>query len=195
MTFAEDIMRRFWALGTLAAFIVTAGSLVAAQQAATKPATSKPVVKKEAKTEKADDEQEENAGAKKYKIAVQLPAPVTAAFKKTYPNATIRGTAKETEGGKTVYEVESVENGRARDLIYAADGTVTEIEEEMNPADLPAPVSAGVKKLYPTATIAVAERLTRGTTVQYELQLEGAAKKSVALMPDGKPVPPAPVKK
>ena len=166
-------MRRFWALGTLTAFIVAAGSFMAAQQATTKPATAKPAVKKEAKTEKENDEQEENAGAKKYTMAVQLPAAVTAAFKQACPNATIRGTSKETEGGKTVYEVESVENGRARDFIYRADGTMVEAEEEMNPADLPAPVTAGVKKLYPTATIAVAEKMTRGTTVQYELQTQG----------------------
>jgi hypothetical protein len=186
-------MRKFWALGALAAFIVAAGSILTAQQAATKPAAQKPTVAKQAKTEKADDEQEENAGAKKYKIAVQLPAPVTAAFKKTYPNATIRGTAKETEGGKTVYEVESVENGKARDLIYAADGAVMEIEEEMNPAELPAPVAASLKKLYPTATIAVAERLSKGTAVQYELQIKGATKKSVSFLPDG--TLPAPEKK
>jgi hypothetical protein len=160
-------MRKFWALGTLVAFIVASGSLVAAQQAATKPAT-----------------------ATKYKIAVHLPAAITAAFKKAYPNATIRGTSKETENGKTVYEVESVDNGSARDLIYGADGQVIEIEEQMNPADLPAPVGAGVKKLYPTATIAVAEKMTRGTTVQYELQLKGAAKKSVSFTPDGKLVEP-----
>lgn len=159
-------MRKFWALGTLAAFIVAAGSVVAAQQAA--PETT----------------------ATKYKIAVRLPAAITAAFKQACPNATIRGTSKETEGGKTVYEVESVENGRARDFIYTANGTVIEAEEEMNPAELPAPVAASVKKLYPTATIAVAEKTTRGTTVQYELQLKGAAKKSVALTPDGKPVAP-----
>ncbi len=171
-------MRKFWALGALAAFIVAAGGLLAAQQAATKPATQKP------------------ATAKTYKIAAQLPAPVTAAFKKTYPNATIRGTSTETENGKTVYEVESVENGKARDLIYTADGHVTEIEEEMSPSDLPAPVTASLKKLYPTATIAVAEKVTEGTTVQYQLTIKGAAKKSVSFMPDGKLVPPeAPEKK
>ncbi len=189
-------MRRFWALGTLVAFIVAAGSLVAAQQATTKPATQKPVVKNEAKTEKEDVEKDEQESAKTYKIAVQLPAPVTAAFKQAYPKATIRGTSKETENGKTVYEVESVEHGKARDLIYGADGTVMEIEEEIGPADLPAPVIASLKKLYPTATIAVAERMTKGTAVEYELQIKGAAKKSVAFMPDGKLVPPeAPAKK
>ena len=163
-------MRKVWALGTLAAFIFAAGSLVAARQTTTKPTT-----------------------AKAYKIAVQLPAPVAAAFKKAYPKATIRGTAKETENGNTVYEVESVEDGKARDFMYAADGTVLEIEEELSPADLPAPVMASLKKLYPKATIAVAERLTRGTAVQYELQIKGAAKKSVSFLPDG--TAPAPEKK
>jgi hypothetical protein len=186
-------MRKFWALGTFAAFILAAGSTFAAQQAATKPAAQKPTVAKQAKTEKADDEQEENAGAKTYKITVQLPAPVTAAFKQAYPKATIRGTAKETEGGKTVYEVESVESGKARDLMYAADGAVLEIEEELNPADLPAPVTASLKKLYPKATITVAERLTKGAAVQFELQIKGAAKKSVSFLPDG--TLPAPEKK
>ena len=186
-------MRKVWALATLAAFILAAGSLVAAQQATTKPTTAKPVVKKVVKTEKEDDEKGEQEGAKAYKITVQLPAPVTAAFKAAYPKATIRGTAKETENGKTVFEVESVENGRARDLIYAADGAVMEIEEELNPADLPAPVTASLKKLYPKATVAVAEKLTKGTMVQYELQIKGAAKKSVSFLPDG--TQPAPEKK
>lgn len=179
-------MRQFWALGTLAVFILASGSLLAAQQPPAKPTPQKPA----AKVEKADDERDEQEGAKAYTIKAQLPAPVTAAFKAAYPHATIRGTAKETEGGKTVYEVESVENGRSRDLIYAADGQVIEIEEQMNPADLPAPVTAGLKKLYPTATVAVAEKLTRGKTIQYELTIKGAAKKSVSFTPDGKPVPP-----
>lgn len=187
-------MKKAWTVGTLAAFVVALGTLVAAQQAATKPVQKKPVVKKEAKTEKEDNEKAENQGAKKYTIAAKLPAAVTAAFKKTYPNATIRGTAKEIEGGKTVYEVESVENGKARDFMYNPDGTVIDIEEELNPADLPAPVSAALKTLYPTATIGVAEKLTKGSTVQYELQIKGAKQKSVTFTPDGKLVPPEPAK-
>jgi hypothetical protein len=189
-------MKRVWALGTLAAFVVALGGFVAARQAPTKPTTQKPAVKKEAKTEKDDEEKEDQAGAKKYTIAVKLPAAITTAFKKSYPSATIRGTAQETEGGKTVYEVESVDKGKARDLMYNPDGTVISIEEEMNAADLPAPVTAALKKLYPKATISVAEKLTEGTTIEYELQIKGAAVTSVAFTPDGKVVPPeAPEKK
>lgn len=70
------------------------------------------------------------------------------------------------------------------------------IEEEMNAADLPAPVTAALKKLYPKATITVAEKLTEGTKIEYELQIKGAALTSAAFMPDGTPVPPvAPEKK
>ncbi len=74
--------------------------------------------------------------------------------------------------------------------MYNVDGTVISIEEEMNAADFPAPVSAALKKLYPKATITVAEKLTEGAKVGYELQIKGAAVKSVAFTPDGKLVPP-----
>jgi hypothetical protein len=172
-------MKKAWAFGTLAAFVVALGGFVAAQQGTTRPTDQKPAAKKEAKAENAE-----------------LPATITTAFKKSYPNATIRGTAKETEGGKTVYEVESVDKGKARDLMYNVDGTVISIEEEVNAADLPAPVTAALKRLYPKATITVAEKLTEGTKIGYELQIKGAAVTSVAFMPDGTPVPPeAPEKK
>jgi hypothetical protein len=189
-------MKKVWALGTLAAFVVALSALVAAQQATTKPTDQKPTVKKDAKTEKDDEEKEGQEGAKKYTIAAELPAAVKDAFKKSYPTATIRGTAKETEDGKTVYEVESVDKGKARDLMYNIDGSVISIEEEMNAADLPAPVTAALKKLYPKATITVAEKVTEGKTIQYDLQIKGAAVTSVAFLPDGKVAPPeAPEKK
>lgn len=183
-------MRKFWAVGTLAAFILVSGSLqAAARQQGAKPTVQKPAAKA-AGVEKEDDERGEQEQAKAYTIKVQLPAPVTAAFKKAYPNATIRGTAKEAENGKTVYEVESVEHGRSRDLIYGTDGQVLEVEEQIDPADLPAPVTASLKKMYPAAKVALAEKLTRGKTIRYELTLKGAAKQSVSFTPEGKPVPP-----
>jgi hypothetical protein len=189
-------MKRVWAFAALAAFVVALGSFVAAQQATTKPTAQKPVVKKEAKTEKEDEEKEGQEGAKKYTISVQLPPAITAAFKKSYPTSTIRGTAQETEGGKTLYEVESLDKGKARDLMYNADGTVISIEEETNAVDLPAPITAALKKLYPKAAITAAEKVTEGKTIQYDLQLKGAAVTSVSFLPDGKVAPPeAPEKK
>lgn len=130
--------------------------------------------------------------AKKPAKKAQLPAAITDAFQKAYPTAKITGTSKETENGKTVYEVESVDQGLNRDLIYNPDGTVVEIEEQIKPADLPALVSDALKNLYPKAAITKAEKLTRGQTLQYELALKGAPKNEIAFTPDGKLVPPEP---
>ena len=184
-------MRKVWAIGTLAAFVIGLGSLAVAQQATTKPAAQKPAVKKEAKTEKEDDEKDE---ATKAGTKVELPAAVASAFKKAYPAAVINASAKETENGKTVYEVESVDKGLNRDLLYAADGTVLECEEQIKEADVPAPVIAALKALYPKATISKAERTTKGKALQYDLALAGAPKAEVSFLPDGKPVPDTPEK-
>lgn len=117
-----------------------------------------------------------------------LPAPVLAAFKAAYPHATIKAAAEEKENGKVVWEVESTDNGLGRDLLYTPEGSVVEIEEEVPTAQLPAPVIAAVEAQYPAARIVKGEKVTRGTTVSYELQLAGAARKSVELTPEGKPV-------
>ena len=114
------------------------------------------------------------------------PGPILAAFKAAYPHATMKSAAAEKENGKVIWEVESTENGLGRDLLYALDGSVLEIEEEVPSARLPAAVTAAVKAQYPSARIVKGERVTRGATVTYELQLAGAAKKSIELTPEGK---------
>jgi hypothetical protein len=185
-------MKKTLALAALGGFILALGSLAPAQPAPSKPAAQKPAVKKEAKTEKDDDEKDEavKAGAK-----VQLPAGVVGAFKKAYPDAVIKASAKETENGKAVYEIESVDKGLNRDLLYAADGTVLECEEQIKEADVPAPVMAALKKLYPKGTITKAEKTTKGQALQYDLALKGAPVPEVSFLPDGKPVQAAPEKK
>ena len=120
--------------------------------------------------------------------SARLPAPILTAFEAAYPHATIKGAAEEKEDGKVVWEVESTENGLGRDLLYKPDGSVVEIEEEVPGAQLPAAVTAAVKAQYPTARIVKGEKVTRGATVFYELQLAGASRKSVELTPEGKPV-------
>ena len=121
------------------------------------------------------------------------PAAIDAAFKKAYPSATMKRVTKETEGGKTVYEVESVDNGRGRNLIYSQDGTVVTIEDEMTEAEFPAAVAAAIVKRYPKATITLREKLTnpKSPVVQYEAELKGAGSVTeVILTVDGKWVSP-----
>jgi len=123
------------------------------------------------------------------KPKVTLPPAVEAAFKAAYPSATINNVSKEKEGGQEIYEVESVDRGLHRDLNYKADGTVVDMEEEVAEADLPASVAAAIKTRYPKATVAKREKLTKGATVTYEIQLKGGPGE-VVLTPDGKWISP-----
>jgi uncharacterized membrane protein YkoI len=119
-----------------------------------------------------------SAVAQEKKItAKQVPAAVIAAFKSSYPSATIRGYAQEKEDGKTFYEVESLEGTMHRDVLYNPDGTVAEVEESIAASDLPADAQQAIKQKYPRAVITLAERTTVGDTVGYEVSLRNGRKR------------------
>jgi hypothetical protein len=124
-----------------------------------------------------------------------LPAAVAAAFKKAYPNATIKNSSSEKEDGTLQYEIESIDGATHRDLVYLADGTLVAAEEAIDATAVPAPVLAALKARYPKATVTKYERLTKGATVSYEMTLKGAAVKEAEIAPDGTFINPKPVKK
>jgi len=101
--------------------------------------------------------------------AKDVPAAVMKAFKTAYPNATIRGYAREKENGKVLYEIESREGTTTRDVLYNPDGTVAEIEESVAATDLPAEVQQAMKEKFPKAVITKAEKTTAGDKVTYEI--------------------------
>ena len=98
-----------------------------------------------------------------------VPKAVLQAFQKSYPNATIRGTAKEREHGVTYYEIESIDGMMHRDLLYKKNGTVAEIEEGIEPGSLPAGVKAALSKAYPDYKVTKAERTTHGSVTDIEV--------------------------
>src|SRR5216683_1857679 len=98
-----------------------------------------------------------------------VPAAVISAFKTAYPNATIRGYAREKENGKVFYEIESREGTTTRDVLYNPDGTVAEIEESIAATDLPAAAQEAIHKKYPKAVISLAEKTIAGDKVGYEV--------------------------
>ena len=119
-----------------------------------------------------------SAVAQERKItAKDVPAAVMSAFKTAYPNATIRGYAREKENGKVFYEIESREGTTTRDVLYNPDGTVAEIEESIAATDLPAEVQQAMKEKYPKAVITKAERTTVGDKVTYEIVAKQGKKK------------------
>ena len=120
------------------------------------------------------------------------PVAVETAFKQRYPKATVKAVIRELSAGKTIYEVESVDGGRRRNIDYNADGTILTYEEELTEGEVPAAVRAAIKTRYPAAVVTLWERLYTAAdkNANYECQLSGAAVREVILTPDGKWISP-----
>jgi uncharacterized membrane protein YkoI len=151
-------------LGTgMAVIVVTAG--VATAQAAKAPAAKAP----------------KTVDLSKY------PAPVRATIEAETKNATIKGVSKETEKGKTEYEVETIVDGRTRDFMVDPGGKVTLVEEQIALTAAPQAVQTELAK---RGTVLRLEKVMRGTAAAtYEAQVKSKAGKtsSVELDADGKP--------
>ena len=119
-----------------------------------------------------------------------LPPAIDAAFKTAYPQATIKHVSKETEAGKPVYEVESIDGGLRRDLIYRPDGTVVSYEEELAEASVPAAVIDAIKTRYPKAAMTRFEKVFEKSTITFEIQLKGAGPSEAVLTPEGQWISP-----
>lgn len=117
------------------------------------------------------------AGDSKPMAKKDLPAPVLAAFEKAYPTAKLKECSSEQKDGKTCYELESKDGKTKRDLIYAADGSVMEIEERIAPDSLPETVKKVLADQYPKAAVKKAEKLTKGIEISYEVVVKDGKKK------------------
>src|SRR5689334_6332656 len=77
-----------------------------------------------------------------------VPGSVISSFQKAYPHARAKGFSKETEAGKTIYEIESIEGTIKRDVSVDTEGNIVSIEEEIDRRDLPAAVKTALQKEY-----------------------------------------------
>lgn len=128
------------------------------------------------------------AGAQERRLtAADLPAAVRATAEQQRRGATVRGYSRETEHGRVQYEVEMMAAGRSRDVTIAADGTLLEVEQQLDLDSLPAPVLAALQKKAGAGQITRVESLTKGgTLVAYEAVILSAGKRSeVQVGPDG----------
>ena len=117
----------------------------------------------------------------------KYPGPVRATIEAETKNATLKGVSKETEKGKTQYEVETIVNGKSRDLLVDPAGKVTEVEEEVTLSSAPPPVQ---EALEARGTVLKLESVTRDGVITYEATIKGKGgrKTEVALDARGKPV-------
>src|SRR5262245_21678808 len=117
----------------------------------------------------------------------QYPAPVRETIQRETQHATLKGVSKEKEKGQTQYEVETIVDGKSRDLLLDPAGKILEIEEEIAVDAAPAAVQDSLKA---RGTVVKLERVQRHGAQSYEAQVKGkdGKKTSVTLDADGKPV-------
>jgi uncharacterized membrane protein YkoI len=120
----------------------------------------------------------------KVKLA-DLPPAVKATVEAETKNATLRGISK--ENGTTVYELESLVNGRTRDLMIDSAGKVYLVEEQLDVDKAPAPVKAALEA---RGRIERLESVMANGKTHYEGQVRTKAGTTVAVEvdADGKPV-------
>ncbi len=117
----------------------------------------------------------------------KLPAPVRATIEAETKNATLKHVSKETEKGQVQYEVETLVNGKSRDLLVDPSGKVLEVEEAMTVESAPAAVQDALKT---KGKVLKLESVVRDGNTTYEASVQGKSgkKSSVALDAQGKPV-------
>ncbi len=121
------------------------------------------------------------------KVAYQdVPAAVREGFEQQFTGAKILGASTETSAGVVVYEVECEWRGRHHDVTFRADGGLVSVEETIPMGEVPAAVAAALKKEFPKARVARAEKIREGGVVSYEFQLRGDAKKEAKFSAEGK---------
>lgn len=119
----------------------------------------------------------------------KVPAAVLKAVKEKFPKGELKKAEKETEKGKTTYEVALVDGKQKVEVALKEDGTILEVEKEIAVADLPKPVADALKAKHPKAKIAKAEEITKGKEKSYEVHLQdGGKSREVVLSPAGKVV-------
>lgn len=117
--------------------------------------------------------------------AVKAPAAVLDAFKKAYPNAQVKSVSSEKEDGKVQYELEMVDGGVTRNVIYTVDGKLVATEDGITAAQLPKVVSDAVMKKYPKGTLSEVEKvLSAAGVTSYEMVVTNAGKKTTVEVDD-----------
>ena len=122
--------------------------------------------------------------------AKDLPPAVQKAVPRQTKGAEIKGYNLETEKGKTFYEVETMLNGKSRDLLFDASGALVEVEEEIALDSIPSAAKAAIEKRAANGKVNKVESVTRGQSVSYEAEITSMTGKrsEVAVQADGSPM-------
>lgn len=116
-----------------------------------------------------------------------LPPALQKAVQDQANGATIKGISKETEKGKTTYEVETMVGARHRDFTVDTKGALVEVEDETTLDAIPAAAKAGIEKKVGAGTLTMVEKITKGSDTLYEAAYTTKAGKKMEAVfkPDG----------
>jgi hypothetical protein len=119
-----------------------------------------------------------------------LPAAVLQHAKLETGDATVRGCVKAKENGKLTYEVETLKDGKSKDITLDASGTILEVEQEVAVSRLPPAVSDAIAQAAHSRKIGKVESVTRqGAIASYETTItSNGERREVAFSPQGAPV-------
>ena len=124
-------------------------------------------------------------GSKAEKLSPnQLPAAVSQTVNSRLPGAHINKAERENEKGTVIYDLELTQNGRKFEMDVKEDGTLVEIEKQVEPATLPGSSRNQIMSKYTGATIKDVMEVNKvsggkETVDHYEVTLETADHKSV----------------
>ncbi len=117
----------------------------------------------------------------------QIPEAVSSAATQRFPDAKLSHWSKETDDGKTTFEVSVADGKGKRDAVFSPDGVLVSVETSIEVNSIPASVKSTIQEKYPSARIKKAEKITLASNeIQYEVDLLKAAKKEVLLSAEGK---------
>lgn len=119
-----------------------------------------------------------------------LPAAVLQHAKLEAGDATVRGCVQDRENGKLTYEVETLKDGKSKDITLDVSGTVLEVEQEVAASSLPPAVSDAIAKAAHGSKIGKVESVTReGAIASYETTItSNGERRELAFSPQGAPV-------
>ena len=136
------------------------------------------------------------AGADDKKVPLdKVPKEVMDAIKGRFPEAKVTSVEKETEDGAVVYDIELTHKGRKYEMDIKKDGTIIEIEKQVDAKDLPEAVTKAIEAKYPNATLKEIMEVNKvkdkkETPDHYEVVIVTAEKKEleITVSLDGKEV-------
>jgi len=116
-----------------------------------------------------------------------LPSAVQKAMKQRIVGSTVRGYSFEVEDGQQKYEIETIRNGHTRDITFAPDGRILEIEEQVELASLPSKVRDALNARAGSGKITTVESISKeGKLLAYEAKVNKSGRKyEIQVGPDG----------